>query len=103
MKKRFKYFAVMIGDCVEIRRGFEPPTRIISRLQLPKKNGARHPETNEIMGTVLVQTYYKGGRVVAIVSYVKFARLLGPLRNGFREITRAEKTLLAPVWVNLLD
>lgn len=100
-KRLFRYFAISIGDCVEIRRGFEPPTKIVSKLQLPKKNGSRHPETDEPMGTLLTQTYYKGGKVIALVSSVKFFRTVGRL-SGYREITRREKDLLAPVWVNLI-
>lgn len=102
-----RYFAVRIGDCVEIRAASAPPKGIHSKLKrtitrvirkgqyLDNVNWVQAKKDTEVVeNLVLEQTHWKGGKVLGLCPLEKFQDIHG--YGGFGdgamvEVTRATR------------
>jgi len=102
-KKRFRFFAIKVGDTnnIEIRRSIMPLKRVTSKLMIPRASGSPDydPYTGEAnRGALLTQTVYTGGRVIAYTGALRFRHTLPNVVfiKGYAELTRDQKNAILP-------
>lgn len=103
--KTLKYYAIRIGDHVEIRVAGQRPAALISSYTRPSTKKvvkyeyfpdppySKKTVTTETTKMVLKQTYYVGGRVLGVLKYCSFHALTGLNLKLYSiiEITKEQK------------